>query len=255
MITLNSYSATPERLVRDSGDPATAERLFIELQKRAIDVAKSAQVKVKTNSEVKIAGCLPPLNGSYKPHDAPAFDVMLETYGRIVDQQRDGVDLIICETMSSIAEAKAASQAALECGLPVWIAFSLEDNADTILRSGEPLADALEAVSKLDIDAILLNCSVPETITEALPTLLKANGIAGAYANGFAGIAALEHGGTVDGLKARDDLGPEAYAEFALNWVSQGARIIGGCCEVGPTHIAYLKNELVKAGYGISHAI
>jgi Homocysteine/selenocysteine methylase (S-methylmethionine-dependent) len=41
-------------------------------------------------------------------------------------------------------------------------------------------------------------------------------------------------------LEARKNLGPEAYADFADQWVAMGASIIGGCCEIGPEHIAEL---------------
>jgi S-methylmethionine-dependent homocysteine/selenocysteine methylase len=66
----------------------------------------------------------------------------------------------------------------------------------------------------------------------------------GAYANGFTSITALQPGGTVDSLKARTDLGPSAYADFAQSWAELGATIIGGCCEVGPAHIAELRTRL-----------
>ncbi|MEX0305471.1 MAG: homocysteine S-methyltransferase family protein, partial [Leisingera sp.] len=47
------------------------------------------------------------------------------------------------------------------------------------------------------------------------------------------------------------DLGPKAYAEFAMGWTAQGATIVGGCCEVGPEHIAELACQLRAAGHRI----
>jgi S-methylmethionine-dependent homocysteine/selenocysteine methylase len=41
----------------------------------------------------------------------------------------------------------------------------------------------------------------------------------------------------------RDDLDPEGYLEFARDWVARGATIIGGCCGIGPEHIAALRAE------------
>ena len=75
----------------------------------------------------------------------------------------------------------------------------------------------------------------------------------GAYANGFTEItkAYLSEAPTVDKLSARRDLGPEAYAEFALGWIDQGATIVGGCCEVGPKHIRHLAQRLREAGHQI----
>ena len=73
-----------------------------------------------------------------------------------------------------------------------------------------------------------------------------------AYANGFTSIETLKPGGTVASLEARHDLGPEQYAAFAMNWVRNGARVVGGCCEVGPAHIAELARQLAQAGLEIT---
>ncbi len=32
----------------------------------------------------------------------------------------------------------------------------------------------------------------------------------------------------------------EAYLRYAEQWVALGARLIGGCCSIGPLHIARL---------------
>ena len=75
----------------------------------------------------------------------------------------------------------------------------------------------------------------------------------GAYANGFTHItkAFLEDAPDVDTLQARSDLGPAEYADFAMGWVEQGATIVGGCCEIGPDHIAELARRLRAAGHEI----
>ena len=243
VITLNSYSATPERLARD-GDVADFERL----QKSAVDMATAAREQVG-QADVRIAGCLPPLGGSYHPEQAPEYEVMLETYRRIVDAQKKHVDLFMCETMASITEAKAALKAGRESGLPVWVALTVADDDSGLLRSGESLVDAIDVLDKIGASAKLLNCSKPEAINASFPTLVSGQGLVGAYANGFTSISALKLGGTVDSLSARHDLGPENYAEFAMQWVEQGASIVGGCCEVGPEHIAFLAKRLKEAGY------
>ena len=64
----------------------------------------------------------------------------------------------------------------------------------------------------------------------------------GAYANGFTGIHSDFNSihATVDLLKSRTDLGPEQYLNFAKTWAEMGASAIGGCCEVGPKHIAVM---------------
>ena len=80
----------------------------------------------------------------------------------------------------------------------------------------------------------------PELVATGLP--------AGGYANGFTGIPkTFLPGKTKDQVRTREDLDPQAYAEFALGWVKGGAAIVGGCCEVGPAHIARLRDGKPRA--------
>ncbi|RWO86515.1 homocysteine S-methyltransferase family protein [Mesorhizobium sp.] len=244
VITINTYSATPERLAREG-----AEDLFKPLQKRGIELARQARDEA---GDAAIAGCLSPLFGSYAPALTISFEDTLDIYRRIVAEQADGVDLFLCETMASADEARAAVTAASESGKPVWVSWTLADHGKPLLRSGEAIATAASALDGLAVAARLVNCCRPEAIAAALPELIALGGPVGAYANGFTSTEALKHGGTVDVLHARHDLGPDAYADQAIGWVEAGASIVGGCCEVGPPHIAALRDRLEQAGYEIS---
>lgn len=244
VITLNTYSATPERLAREG-----AEDLFKPLQKRGIELARQACDEA---GDAAIAGCLSPLFGSYAPALTISYQETLDIYRRIVAEQADGVDLFLCETMASADEARAAVTAASESGKPVWVSWTLADHGTPRLRSGEALAAASSALGDLPVAARLINCCRPEAVSAALPELIALGGPVGAYANGFTSVEALKHGGTVEVLHARHDLDPQAYAEQAMGWVEAGAEIVGGCCEVGPAHIAALRGQLEKAGHQIS---
>jgi S-methylmethionine-dependent homocysteine/selenocysteine methylase len=245
VITINAYAATPERLAREG-----AEDMFEPLQRRAIDLAREAREAVARDDDVLIAGCLSPLFGSYHPELTISFAETLAIYRRIVAEQAADVDLMLCETMASAEEGLAAAIAASESGKPVWVSWTLADDpGPPRLRSGESLATASAALDGIELAARLVNCSRPETITAALADLVALGGPVGAYANAFPAVDDLKHGGTVDVLGVRDDLGPAVYAEAAMGWVAAGATIVGGCCEVGPPHIAALRDRLVEAGY------
>lgn len=246
VVTINTYAATPERLERDgAGD------MFEELQRRGVALARRARDEA---GDCAIAGCLPPLFGSYAPALTIPFEETLATYRRVVEQQADGVDLFLCETMASAQEGLAAATAACESGKPVWLAWTLRDDGAARLRSGETIREAAEAVAHLPLAARLVNCSRPETVDAALPELSALGGLTGAYANGFTAVEALKHGGTVAVLDTRTDLGPAAYAAYGVGWAAAGLDIVGGCCEVGPDHIAALRDALVAAGHHISGA-
>ncbi len=243
VLTLNTYSATPPRLARD-GDASW----FLPLQKQAFALADAARERSGCPwGTVRVAGCLPPLVGSYSPGSAPAEAECRRHYTSIVEAQ-PRVDLFICETLPSIDEGIWAAETALESGKPVLLSFTVSDTSgEPTLRSREPVSDAVEAVKGLPLEGLLLNCSTPEAIEAALP-LLKKSGIPyGAYANGFTSVEPLKPGGTVDVLSAREDLSPDAYAAILERWVEQGATLVGGCCEVGPEHIRVLRECLWAA--------
>lgn len=245
VITLNAYTMTPERLTRD-GQIEDFERLHVAAINAAISAREAAGIP-----EVKIAGCLPPLVASYHAEVAPKYETMLKSYSKIMAIQAPHVDVFLCETMSSIAEAKAALVAAKESGLPVWVSLTIADNDQGLLRSGEALSDAVAMLDEFGADAKLLNCSKPEAILASWSKMKSDQGLTGAYGNGFTSIDSLKPGGTVKSMQSRTDLGPAAYAEFAMEWVTNGAGLIGGCCEVGPAHIAELSKRLTENGYSV----
>ncbi|GAC30721.1 homocysteine S-methyltransferase family protein [Brumicola pallidula] len=243
VITLNTYTATPQRLKRENHleQLALLHRLAMSAAQEAIDLAQC--------NDVQIAGCLPPLIASYRPDVSLSFEDSLATYRCLVELQSPASDLFICETMSSITEARAACTAALESGKPVWLALTVSDDNPEQLRSGESLKDALQALESFDTQATLLNCSQPEAISACWPLLSAKRERVGAYANGFVSVDSLYPGDTVETLEMRKDMSPQQYAEHAVSWAKRGASIIGGCCEIGPQHIKALHSRLCKEGY------
>lgn len=240
IIVLNNYTATPDRLRRDA---------HIDLLKPIHEAAKAVAAEAKLESgkdDLTISGCLPPLIASYKTDLALGEEESYKRYLELVKLQNDGVDMFIAETLGTIAEGRAAARAGLASEKPIWISFTLDDDKDSLLRSGESLGEAILAVTDLGIETVMVNCSMPETVSRALPVLLEHAPRAGAYANGFHSVAPLDAGGTVAGLSARADLGPKNYADMAMPWLESGLQVIGGCCEVGPTHIAELAARLER---------
>jgi S-methylmethionine-dependent homocysteine/selenocysteine methylase len=237
MITVNAYSATRCRL-----GPAGAEHEYERLQTLACQIALDAR---GTRDDVAVAGCLSPYGWTYRPELAPPFDELWPLFAETAELQAPYVDLFLCETMGSIDEARAAVTGAARTGKPVWVSWTLHDDDSARLRSGESVLDAVRALGELEPDAMLVNCSVPEALTAAMPALSTAPGRFGAYANGFTHIVETFGPGSVTTvLGHRHDLPPNAYADFAQGWIDAGATIVGGCCEIGPEHIAELARRL-----------
>lgn len=236
--TTNSYSILPERL-----EPHGMINQLGELARLACQLACDAR---DANEHGVVAGSLGPQGFSYQPDKCPPAEQAAEVYAQMAGFQRDYVDVHILETMSSIDQARGGLMGAGITGKPVWLALSVMDDDGTRLRSGEAVADIFPLLDEYDPAVVLINCSKPEAISVAVPILAGQNRTVGAYANGFTGISADFNnvGATVDLLSARGDLGPAAYATFAQDWANNGASIIGGCCEVGPLHIAELSRRL-----------
>ncbi len=236
VITLASYAATPARLERAGMGDA-----FLHLHRRAVDAAERARRAQAPTAH--LAGCLPPLTASFRPDDAPPGREARDQWARIVDAQSDGVDLFLCETLSSAAEARRAAETASASGFETWTAFTVDETDGTRLRSGEPLLEGADAARRAGASKVLVNCSPPEAASVALHTLIDAGYATGAYANGFETVDPMAAGATVDALKVRRNLDPVAYADIAVGWVKAGAQVVGGCCEISPAHIAEIADR------------
>lgn len=238
VITVNTYSVIRAKLAKEG-----IEDRFEALNLMACRLA--AQARDASGRDVLIAGSLPPLRGSYRPDRVEPFEVIEPLYREQAEILAPHVDLLICETMSCAAEGLGAVTAAASTGKPVWVAWTLHEDASGRLRSGETLAEARAAIAHLSVSAHLVNCCTPESIAAAMPELVALGLPAGGYANSFVPVPPdWELGGTkwADGLiPLRDDLAPTAYAAHAQGWIDAGARLIGGCCGTGPEHIAALK--------------
>lgn len=211
------------------------------------DIALQAAAKARTAHGVgRIAGALGPLNGSYRPDAHPALDAAIPLYTECAQLMQGRVDLVICETVASVAHARAALIGARAAKAPVWLAVTVDDTDGTRLRSGEPVSDVLDIAVDEGAVAVLVNCSIPEVIPAALDSLASANLPLGVYANAFTRItdAFTQAKANVSALQARGDLGPQKYADHAMRWIAQGATIIGGCCETRPDHIAEIDRRL-----------
>ncbi len=192
---------------------------------------------------VQVAGSLPPLFGSYRPDlydddDAP----------RIIDPLIAGlrahVDVWLGETLGSIAEARQVRSALTRAGemsRPLWISYTLDDSRRGMLRSGEPATDAVAAGIDLGASAVLFNCAQPEVISAAIDIAAGMAGDViriGGYANRFLASHTADSEANDAMSDYRDDLDPASYCDFVAGWIASGATLVGGCCGIGPEHIA-----------------
>jgi hypothetical protein len=250
VITTNSYAVVPFHIgeERFAQQGATLAALAGRLAREVAD---------RTPGRVQVAGSLPPICGSYRAEwfDADFARPILRS---LVTALRPYVDHWQAETLSSINEARLVREVIGQDGLPLWISYTLDDQAaagDPRLRSGERVSEAVAVALELGAAAILFNCSQPEVMADAVdatmaaltssPQAHAASVRIGVYANAFPPQGSeAEANSTLHEI--RKDLTPEGYLAFAQQWAKRGASIIGGCCGIGPEHIAALSARLTS---------
>ena len=236
VLTTNSYATFADRL-RPHGLVDRADELCRTAGRLAREAADTP------DRLVRVAGSLPPLRHSYNPAPDASYEELVDEYGLMVEQLTEFVDVFLCETMGALHEARAATDAARASGREVWTSFTLQGGTGPHLLDGTPFT---QACSEVAADVFLLNCCPPEQITESLPLLREATDHpVGVYANAFHDMPTGWRGRDGSPLpEARPDMGAESYAEAVLTWVEMGADIVGGCCEIGPEHIACIRQAL-----------
>ena len=236
VITTNNYTVVPS-ILHQTG----YEDKFEAFTKQAGKLAKQAQQT--TDSSAKIAGCIPPLQSSYRPDLVVADHEGVPIYQQIVQWLDPTVDLFLCESMSSIDEAKMALTALKPTDKPIWVSFILDDQHPTQLLSGESVDTIASELGSFSVDAILFNCCHATSISTALP-LLNFSGAIGGYANSFKQLPKnWDH--SRGKLRESDQLmTANNYVTHASEWQALGASIIGGCCGIGIEHIQALSDSL-----------
>ncbi|EUA58322.1 homocysteine S-methyltransferase [Mycobacterium intracellulare 1956] len=138
-----------------------------------------------------------------------------------------GADVLACETVPDVDEAEALVDVVRSVGMPAWLSYTI-DGART--RAGQPLTEAFAVAAGVDeIVAVGVNCCAPDDV---LPAIASASEI---------GKPVIVYPNSGERWDGRAWVGPRTFATgLAAQWVSAGARIVGGCCRVGPVDIAEL---------------
>jgi homocysteine S-methyltransferase len=224
VITANTFR-THERNLERGGLSGQS----CELTHQAVAIARDA-----ANGRAWIAGSLAPLEDCYSPELVPADEILQREHDAMAQTLADsGVDLILVETHNAIREAVAAIRVAAKTGLPFMVSFAC--GVDGNLLSGEPPAEASDAVREFQPLALAVNCLPAAIAVDSVRELVSlADDLpVGVYAN-------IGRPDPNQGWINDDSERPTVYRDHAVNWLAAGARLIGGCCGATPEHIRQL---------------
>ena len=242
VISTNSFQLSRRALYNHFRDDAHRRHIGAkDLAERAnlllaasVRLAIEAREHVAAKRPVAVAAAITTLEWCFRPDLVPTAEKARAEYREIFGVvKKNGADLVLFETVNSIGEANVAAEVAAELGLPCWVAFVPANTGK--LFTGETLGDAVEAMQKRNVDAVLVNCAPPDHISNAMKELVpRAKVATGAYA----------HIGRFNPPEwlFTDEYPPDRYAKECAGWKKTGARVLGGCCGTTPDHIAALQS-------------
>ncbi|MGW7050473.1 homocysteine S-methyltransferase [Streptomyces sp. NPDC054887] len=139
-------------------------------------------------------------------------------------------DVLALETVPDVDEAQALLAAVEGTGAPVWLSYSV---AGGRTRAGQPLDAAFALAAGNDqVIAVGVNCCEPGDADAAVEVAASVTGKP---------VVVYPNSGERWDAEARRWRGGSTYDPGRLReWRASGARLVGGCCRVGPAEIAEL---------------
>ncbi|MFJ7957575.1 homocysteine S-methyltransferase [Streptomyces sp. NPDC096319] len=239
VLITSSYQATFEGFARRGAGPEEAAGLLA----RSVELARTAAGAV--GEEVWVAASVGPYGamladgseyrgryglsvGALEGFHRPRIEVLAQA----------APDVLALETVPDAEEAEALLRAADGCGVPVWLSYTVEGGRT---RAGQDLAEAFAvAAGNEQVVAVGVNCCDPAEAADAVELAVAVTGKpAVVYPNS----------GERWDARARGWSGDMAFdPAWAVGWAEKGARLVGGCCRVGPATIGALAGALAAEG-------
>lgn len=239
VIETNTFGANGVKLGRHGlGDQVRA------INMRGVKLAREAR---------EVAGRPVFVAGSVGPAGLPIAQTEDETALRALFREQidalleGGVDLLILETFSQLAELRAALGAARDaCDLPVFAQMTFADDGQ--LLGGEAPGEVVRALATGGATGIGVNCGMGPAGTLDVATEMAA------------ALNTLPPGVTRPWLSAQPNAGqparvegrylyvstPEYFTDYARRFVEVGVRLVGGCCGTTPRHVAAMRVALAE---------
>jgi S-methylmethionine-dependent homocysteine/selenocysteine methylase len=210
---------------------------WMDLARRGLRLARQAVADGGRDEECAIAFSI---NGDV---DSDEGESTIRLLARLFASEPP--DLILLETLTVVRPSLFTTvQSLLDTGLPVWLSFRRCRHGLCSVYGqhwGGPEGDAFGRAAarfeQLGIDALMINCIPPDHVDGMMSYLRDFTDLPlGVYPNlGYY---------TDAGWRFEPGVGSAEYAAMALRWREEGAQIIGGCCGVGPAHIAAAREGL-----------
>jgi homocysteine S-methyltransferase len=235
VIETNTFGGNRYRLAAH-GATETARRV----NRAGAQIARNAREEV--GEAVFVAGSMGPLGKPVAPLGTitreEAYDAYREQAEGLVE---GGVDLIVLETQTDMAEALIAIDAvrSVTGDVPLVVQMTFTEDGRTLY--GSYPEDVVHAVFGKKVDLLGANCSVgPQKLLEIVERLKRRTELP---------ISVMPNAGLPRYVNGRFVYlsSPEYLAEYAQRFAAAGARLVGGCCGTTPTHTRKMRDALRAA--------
>lgn len=208
---------------------------FELLNRRGIELA--LQARNESRCDAVVAGSISTTTQGLEP---PSFDVAATNFADQVKIQAEaGAEMFVLEMMRDIELTQAILDAVHPTGVPVWVGYSCElvDGEPWLISRQYRLVDALAAIEGQAIELVAIMHTEVDDTDACLDVVFE-------HWAGPVGVYAHTGGWAPPNWIFENMISADDYATAAARWVERGVQAIGGCCGIGPDHIAVLGRRL-----------
>ena len=239
VIVTTTFTARRNRLIQND-----CEKYFEKINIKAVELAQKARDISK--KDILIAGGLPNQKQTYSADLGKDLDLIQKNFYDQAKLLKNGIDFFYLDVMSSGLECDIALKAIELFNLPVLVGIHLRDNGD--LPSGEKINDIVKKYKNKNWLGVIMACVSPKAYEAVAEDLQQLDIPYGFKINAFKKIpegytvASKDEWGDAGNpntvLGKNTNLNESRFYEYAKNFKENGATILGGCCEIRPSHIS-----------------
>ena len=246
VIVTTTFTARRIRLIQNK-----CEEHFEYVNTKAVELALKARDISKKN--ILIAGGLPNQYQTYSANLGDDLNLIEKNFYDQAKLLKSNIDFFYLDVMGSGKECEIALKAIKSFNLPVLVGVHIRKNGK--LPSGENMSDIVKKYKEENWLGIIAACVHPESYEIITKELKNLDIPYGFKLNSFKNIPDDygvrspstwgKSGNPTKILGSREDINENKFYEFVKKFKDAGATILGGCCEIRPSHIskiASLKN-------------
>ena len=243
VIVTTTFTARRNRLIQNK-----CEEHFEYVNTKAVELALKARDISKKN--ILVAGGLPNQYQTYSANLGDDLNLIEKNFYDQAKLLKSNIDFFYLDVMGSGKECEIALKTIKSFNLPVLVGVHIRKNG--MLPSGENISDIVKKYKDENWLGIIAACVAPESYEIIIKELKNLDIPYGFKLNAFKnipddyGVSSSsiwgKNGNPTIILGKREDITESKFYEFAKKFKDDGATILGGCCEIRPSHI----NEIAK---------